>query len=197
MIKLILSVFLLAAANQGYASTYSFTELSKAQYDADVIAFLPNGTPRPYYPTWVPLEATYGFTQAQAGFTSSTDGGYSATLMDTNSAGIQVGKYSFTRHQHFNSMVNNARTVTGAWMVENKVGINLTYLFPQLTGATYISDAGQILVTTFNTATNTAGYGMLSVPSVAAVPVPATYTMMLTGLGLFGFMARSRRSLQA
>jgi|APLak6261660231_1056022.scaffolds.fasta_scaffold00899_5 hypothetical protein len=193
MIKLILSVFLLAAANQGYASTYSFTELSKAQYDADVIAFLPNGTPRPYSPTFEVGVGIYGFTQAQSGYTSSTDGGYSATLMDTNLAGIQVGTYSFTRRLHLNSMVNNARTVTGAWMVENNVGINLSYIFSQLTGATHISDAGQILVTT----SAGTGYGMLSVPSVAAVPLPATFTIMLTGLGLFGFMARSRRSLQA
>lgn len=194
MIKLLLSVFLLAAANQGYASTYSFTELTKDQYDADVIAFSPNGTPTTYYTPWVYGEGTTGFSQSQAGYNISTgDGGWSATLMDTNLAGIQVGKYSFRHHQHPNSMVNSSSTVTGAWMVENKVGINLSFIFSQLTGATHISDAGQILVTT----SNGSGFGMLSVPSIAAVPVPATYTMMLTGLGLFGFMARSRRSLQA
>ncbi|MDD2760062.1 MAG: PEP-CTERM sorting domain-containing protein [Methylomonas sp.] len=193
MIKLILGVFLLAAANQGYASTYSFTELSKAQYDADVIAFSPNGTPTTYYPTWEPFVGTYGFTQAQSGYNLSIgDADYSATLMDTNSTGIQVGKYSFRRHQHLPSGYVSS-IATGAWMVENKVGINLSYIFSQLTGATHISDAGQILVTT---STGT-GYGMLSNSSVAAVPVPAAYTMMLAGLSLFGFMARGRRSLQA
>lgn len=193
MIKLILGVFLLAAANQGYASTYSFTELDKAQYDAAVMAFSPNGTPTPYYTPWVPGVGTSGFGQAQTYFNHFVDADWSATLMDTNIAGIQVGKYSYTHTQKLNSMVNNRTTVTGAWMVENKVGINLTTLFPQLTGATNISDAGQILVTT----STGKGFGMLSVPSVAAVPLPATYTMMLAGLGLVGSMARSRRSLQA
>ncbi|MDD2800707.1 MAG: PEP-CTERM sorting domain-containing protein [Methylobacter sp.] len=196
MIKLILSVFLLAAANQGNASTYSFTELTKDQYDVDVIAFSPNGTPTPYYTPWVPGVGTSGFAQAQTNFSlSSGDADWSSTLMDTNLAGIQVGKYSYRHHQHLPSGYVTS-IVTGAWMVENKVGTNLSFIFfptLQLTGATHISDAGQILVTT----SNGSGFGMLSVPSIAAVPVPATYTMMLTGLGLFGFMARCRRSLQA
>lgn len=193
MIKLILGVFLLAAANQGYASTYSFTELTKAQYDADVIAFSPNGTPTPYTTPYVIGVGSLGFHQSQTGYnihTGSAD--WSSTLMDTNIAGIQVGKYSYRQHQHLASGYVSS-IVTGAWMVENKVGTNLSYIFSQLTGATHISDAGQILVTT---STGT-GYGMLSVPGVAAVPLPATYTMMLAGLGLFGSMARSRRSPQA
>jgi hypothetical protein len=68
-----------------------------------------------------------------------------------------------------------------------------------LTEAKDINDKGWIVGNALNTITGVSDGFLLSMgtASVAAVPEPETYGMMLMGLGLMGFVARRRRNDQA
>jgi hypothetical protein len=114
------------------------------------------------------------------------------TAFGINDAGNVVGSWLNNVFMNGVDMYGGATTNYGAFLYDENGMHDLNSMVDAQSGwhfysATGINNAGQIIVN---------GYfnGMSTSAILTPVPEPETYTMMLIGIGMLGFMVRRRRN---